>query len=151
MAQTGNVKTPRRPMAPAHASRRSSATALALAAFLLTTGIAHFALPRPYRLIVPDVLADPAFWVRWSGVAEIACAGLVALPRTRRLGGSLAVVLFVVVFPANVQMALDGGIAGEPFPLGSAAVAWIRLPLQIPLILWARRIAVDAARQPVAI
>jgi len=117
-----------------------------LAAFLLVAGVAHFVIPRSYQRIVPGVFHDPAFWVRWTGVAEIGCAALVVHPRTRRLGGYLAVGLFVAVFPANVKMALDGGIAGQPFPLGSAAVAWARLPLQIPLILWARRVAGDAKR-----
>jgi uncharacterized membrane protein len=43
--------------------------------------------------------------------------------------------LFVALFPANVQMALDGGTGGGL--LGSPLVAWLRLPLQIPLIVWA--------------
>jgi len=118
-----------------------------LAAFLLLAGIAHFIVPRSYERIVPRLLGDPAFWVRWSGVAEIGCAALVAHPRTRRPGALAAVSLFVAVFPANVQMALDGGIAGQPFPLGSAAVAWARLPLQIPVILWAWRVARSASAQ----
>jgi len=104
----------------------------ALAAFLLAAGTAHFVVPQPYRRIVPRLLADPAFWVRWSGVAELGCAVLVAVPRTRRAGALAAAVLFVVVFPANVQMALDAGV-----------VAWIRLPLQVPLIIWAWRVAGD--------
>jgi uncharacterized membrane protein len=41
------------------------------------------------------------------------------------------------VFPANVQMALDGGVVGQNFPLGSPVVAWLRLPLQVPLVWWA--------------
>jgi uncharacterized membrane protein len=48
---------------------------------------------------------------------------------------------FVAVFPANVQMALDGGLAGAGSPANSAALAWLRLPLQIPLILWAISVA----------
>lgn len=122
-------------------TRLSSATALGLALFLLLAGLAHFVVPRSYERIVPRLLGDPAFWVRWSGVAEIACAALVAHPRTRRPGALAAIGLFVAVFPANVQMALDGGIPGEPFPLGSAAVAWARLPLQIPVVVWAWRVA----------
>ncbi len=43
----------------------------------------------------------------------------------------------MVLFPANVQMALDGGIPGAGFPLGSPVLAWLRLPLQVPLIWWA--------------
>jgi uncharacterized membrane protein len=105
----------------------------ALAVLLLATGLAHFALPRPYQRIVPRLLGDPAFWVQWSGVAEIGCAALVAIRRTRRVGAVAAAVLFVVVFPANVQMALDGGVG-----------AWIRLPLQVPLIGWAWQVAGDS-------
>lgn len=134
------------PCCPESASRRSSKTTFALAVFLLVAGFAHFAFPRPYRRIVPRFLDDPAFWVRLTGGAEIGCAALVAYPRTRRLGASLAVVIFVAVFPANVQMALDGGIPGERFPWGSPTIAWLRLPLQIPLILWAQRVAGDAGR-----
>lgn len=97
--------------------------------------------PRAYQRIVPRALGDSAFWVDVSGVAELGCAALVALPRTRRFGGLAAAGLFIAVFPANVQMALDGGIPGEPFPWGSPVVAWLRLPLQVPLVLWAARVA----------
>ena len=121
--------------------RRSSASALALASCLAAAGAAHFVAPGPYRRIVPQLLGDPAFWVRWSGVAQIGCAALVAHPTTRRAGACAAAVLFVGVFPANVQMALDGGVPGASFPLGSAVVAWARLPLQIPLVVWAWRVA----------
>jgi len=107
-------------------------SAVSLAAVLAVAGAAHFAIPRPYERIVPEVLGDPAFWVRWSGVAELACAGLVAHPRTRRVGALVAAGLFVAVFPANVKMALDGGV-----PYG---LAWARLPLQVPLVWWALRV-----------
>jgi uncharacterized membrane protein len=114
-------------------ARRSagSASAYALAGFLLIAGAAHFVIPRSYQRIVPRVLADPAFWVRWSGVAEIACAAFVLHPRTRRKGAMAAAALFIIVFPANVQMALDT----------NAALAWARLPLQIPLVVWAGQVA----------
>ena len=112
------------------APRRS---AVSLAALLAVAGAAHFVIPRPYERIVPEVFGDPAFWVRWSGVAEIACAGLVVHPRTRRVGALAAAGLFIAVFPANVKMALDGGVP--------AGLAWARLPLQVPLVLWAYRVA----------
>ncbi|MFP5320103.1 MAG: hypothetical protein ACLGI2_17645 [Acidimicrobiia bacterium] len=114
---------------------------MALAAVMLVAGLAHFAFPGPYQRIVPGRMGSPAFWVRWSGVAEIVCAGLLLNRRTRRIGALATTVVLVAVFPANVKMALDGGISGEPFPLGSPTVAWARLPLQVPLVLWARRVA----------
>jgi uncharacterized membrane protein len=113
-------------------SRRTTVSALALAGLLSVTGVAHFVVPRAYERIVPRLFGDPDFWVRWSGVAELACAALVAYPRTRRVGALAAAGVFVVVFPANVKMALDGGV-----PYG---LAWARLPLQVPLVWWALRV-----------
>ena len=60
-------------------------------------------------------------------------AVLIADPRTRRLGGLLAALLFVAVFPANAKMAIDW----SDRPAWIRALAYGRLPLQIPLVLWA--------------
>jgi len=132
---------------PTH-TPRSSASAFALATLLAVAGGAHFVVPGSYRRIVPELLGDPAFWVRWSGVAALGCAALVAQPSTRRKGAYAAGLLLVTVFPANVKMALDGGIPGASFPLDSLAVAWARLSLQLPLIVWAARVAGAARRGP---
>ena len=70
---------------------------------------------------------------RFSQHLELACAGAVALPRTRRLGATAAAVLFVAVFPANIQMAVDWRYRSAV----DQAIAYGRLPLQIPLVLWA--------------
>ena len=118
--------------------------AVALAVFMLVAGLAHFGVPRTYERIVPRLVGDPSFWVRWSGIAEIACAGLLVDRRTRRVGGVATAVLLVAVFPGNVKMALDGGIPGRPFPLGSPVAAWLRLPLQVPMVVWAWRVARSA-------
>jgi len=49
------------------------------------------------------------------------------------------------VFPANVQMALDAGTehqAAPDMPVGRfRAIALARLPLQLPLVGWAVRVA----------
>lgn len=110
--------------------------ALGLAGLLGVAGVAHFVATDAYATIIPRVLPAPRAWVYASGVAELTCAGLVVAPRTRRLGGWLTAGLFVALFPANVQMALDGGVAGGGL-LGSPLAVWLRLPLQIPLIAWA--------------
>jgi len=102
------------------------------------SGVLHLVAPAPYRRIVPAPLRDyDAAVVLLSGVCELACAALLAAPRTRRLGAWVTAALLVAVFPANVQMALDGGHPDALFPLNSRAAAWLRLPLQAPLILWA--------------
>ena len=100
-------------------------------------GVLHFASPKPFERIVPRAMGHAPLLVKVSGVAELVGAALLAHPRTRRVGGWWLALLFVAVFPANVQMALDGGLKDQPWPASSTALAWLRLPLQIPLVLWA--------------
>ena len=127
------------------AERLRAASPLVLAALLLASGVAHVVVPSSYERIVPRWLGHPRALVLGSGAAEILVAALLARRRTRRLGAWSAAGLLVVVFPANVQMALDGGIPGKGFPLGSPVLAWARLPVQVPLVAWAVRIATRRA------
>jgi len=113
-----------------------------LSALLAVAGVAHFVAPEPFEEIVPGALGNEAMWVQVSGVAELACAAGLLHPRTRRAAAAATALLFVAVFPGNVQMALDGGGGRVP-----AWAAWARLPLQIPLVWWAARVSADAARR----
>lgn len=115
------------------------ASLLALCGMLAGVGTLHLVHPRSFDDLVPSALGDPRRWTYISGAAELAGAALLANPRTRRLGGWWATVLLVAVFPGNVKAALDGGMPGLPAPLDTAAAAWVRLPLQLPLVLWALR------------
>jgi uncharacterized membrane protein len=119
-----------------HPRSRVTAAAVTLAALLLATGTWHFVSPHGFESIVPGFVGSPAFWVALSGVGELACAVGLLIPRTRRVAGWCAAALFVVVFPANVEMAVQAW-HGD----GSKLVAYGRLPLQIPLVLWAVYIA----------
>ena len=106
----------------------------ALATMLTTTGVLHLVVPAPFDAIVPRNLpGTPRFWTLASGIAELAVAAAVAVPRTRRLGATAAAGLFVAVLPANVKMAHDW----SDRPAALRAVAWGRLPLQVPLVVWA--------------
>jgi uncharacterized membrane protein len=101
-----------------------------LATLMIGAGIMHFVAPNFYRRIVPSwVPASAEAVVLWSGVAEIVSGVLVAVPSTKRLGAWLSLLTLVVVYPANIQMALD---AGKPKDLQTAAV-WLRLPMQLPM------------------
>lgn len=112
-----------------------------LAAVLTVSGVLHFARPRPFDRIVPRSLpGSPRTWTYVSGAAELAVAAALAVPRTRRLGGLAAAGLFAAVFPANVKMAVDWRHASP----ARRAVAYGRLPLQLPLVLWALRAAKNA-------
>ena len=122
--------------------RSDSRSALALAAFIGGAGVMHFVKPDFFDPIVPDWMPGEARTTTYaSGVAEIASALLVASPRTRRAGAWLCLLTFIGVYPANIQAALDGGTPGQEGFAGSPAAAWLRLPMQIPMILWARRVA----------
>ena len=123
---------------------RRPVAALALAALLLVTGTLHFVRPEPFEGIVPGFLGSPRAWVWASGVAELGCALALLVPRSRSAAGWACAALFVVVFPANVQMAVDA-LQGEG---GSVAVALVRLPLQVPLVLWALYVARATAGRP---
>ncbi len=113
--------------------RRPSAAA-GLVVLLTSTGVLHFAAPASFDVIVPAQLPGAArTWTHLSGVAELLVAALIAVPRTRRLGAMLAALVFVAVFPANVKMAIDW----SDRPVWMRALAYGRLPLQVPLVLWA--------------
>jgi uncharacterized membrane protein len=113
-----------------------------LAGLLATAGVTHILKPGPYDRIVPRVLpGPPRAWTLASAVAEFAVAGAVAAPRTRRAGALAAAGFFVAVFPANVQMAVDLNRASP----GKRALAYARLPVQVPLVLWALRVARGSA------
>lgn len=112
-----------------------------LAALLLGAGAAHLAVPGPFDAMVPGALPGPARrWTQVSGVAELAVGAAVAAPRTRPVAALAAAGLFVAVFPANVSMALAWQRSASVGALASAG-AWARLPLQVPLVLWAARVA----------
>ncbi|MFJ6852756.1 DoxX family protein [Streptomyces sp. NPDC091271] len=108
---------------------------LLLAGLLAAAGVAHFAVPEPFDAIVPRALpGSPRSWTRASGAVELMLAAGLAVPRTRRLSARASALLFVGVFPANVKMAYDW----RDRPAPARALAYGRLPLQIPLYLWAR-------------
>jgi uncharacterized membrane protein len=105
-----------------------------LAGLLAGAGVLHFVRPEFYDAMIPPLLGSPRAWTYGSGVAELAVAAAVAVPRTRRRGALAAAGLFVAVFPANVYMAFDPGDLPR-----WAVIA--RLPLQVPLVVWALRVA----------
>ena len=106
----------------------------------MVTGSLHFVAPRAYAEIVPPQLPAPTALVYISGAAEIACALGLMVPRSRRAAGWATAALFVALLPANVQMALDADGRSDLYRWGTYA----RLPLQVPLILWAAFIARQA-------
>jgi uncharacterized membrane protein len=130
-------RTPRGRKAGARARRVRNTTGL-LVVILGAAGLTHFARPRIYDGIVPDALPARTTTLV-SGAAELAVAAGLVVPRTRRLAGLAAAGLFLAVFPANLKMTrdlLDDPTSDRRMRIGSV----LRLPLQIPLLVWAVRV-----------
>lgn len=106
-----------------------------LAVCMLVAGSLHFIVPEPFIKIVPDLLPAPAALVCISGFFEILGAvGLLVPPVSQAAAWGL-VVLFIAVYPANINMAVNHiQIANIP---DSNWFQAIRLPFQFVLIAWA--------------
>ena len=104
---------------------------------LIGVGTTHFLAPKPFDDIVPAELpGSPRLYTYASGVAEVSIGALLLPRRTRRFGALAAAVLFVAVFPANINMVRLWW--NKPWPMRIAALA--RLPLQIPMITAALKV-----------
>jgi uncharacterized membrane protein len=113
-----------------------------LATLLAGAGVLHFVLSEQFNSMVPKQLGDPKPYVQASGVAELAIAAGLAIPRTRRLAGLASAVLLVGVYPANVDMTVQAFRSSRATPAWKAALVG-RLPLQVPIVvrswqLWKR-------------
>lgn len=105
------------------------------AGLLAGMGVLHFVVPKAFDGAIPEwVPGRPRTWTYVSGVWELASAALIANRRTSRVGGYAAAATFAAVYPANVQMAIDNP---PTTPLGIGML--LRLPLQIPMVVWALR------------
>ncbi len=106
-----------------------------LAVSIIVVGITHFVIPEPYTKIVPAQLPYPRQLVYLSGFYEILGGiGLLVPPLSRPTAWGL-IALFIAVFPANINMAVNH-IKLEHIP-DSPWFHVVRLPLQAVLIAWA--------------
>ena len=106
----------------------------------LASGTVHLVRPETFEPLMPKAVPAHREVIYASGVAELVCAAGLLHPRTRRLAGWASAALLVGVFPGNLKMAADAMKTNKP---GFKAVSLARLPLQLPLI----RAAVKVARK----
>lgn len=110
----------------------------ALAAVFATSGTIHLARPQVYEPIMPGFVPRHREVIYASGVAELACAAGLLSARTRSAAGWASVVLLLAVYPANLKMAVD---STRTRSTRFKAIAFGRLPLQLPMIRSAYRAA----------
>ncbi|HEX3769551.1 MAG TPA: hypothetical protein VHV30_01745 [Polyangiaceae bacterium] len=106
-----------------------------LASIMIGIGVLHFAMPGPFVSIVPSALPYPRALVLISGFFEVLGGVGLLVPRVRRAASVGLVLLYLAVFPANINMTLHPEIsAGIGIPTWAL---WARLPLQAVFIAWA--------------
>jgi uncharacterized membrane protein len=100
------------------------------AGFFVVAGLNHFRDPAIYLSIMPPYLPWPRGLVLISGLAEALGGAGLLVPGLRRAAAWGLIALLVAVFPANIQMLIQG-FHGLP-----AWVLWARLPFQVVFIAW---------------
>jgi uncharacterized membrane protein len=119
-------------------ARRVTRVVIALA--MIWVGVLHFVKPAGFVKIVPKFLPAPLLLVLVSGFFEVLGGVGLLIPRVRKWASWGLVALYVAVFPANVNMALNHlDLDGKVVPDWAL---WLRLPFQlvfIGLALWVGR------------
>ena len=110
-----------------------------LAGIFTVSGITHLVKPEVFRPLMPGWVPRHHEVIVWSGVVELGCAAGLLHPATRRQAGLASTAVLLGVFPGNIKMAVD---ASRTRSTKFKAIAFGRLPLQLPLI----RIAWRAGR-----
>lgn len=119
------------------AKKKKAIARVLLAVLMMGIGAAHFANPRSFLQIMPGFIPTSLHLplVQVSGAFEILGGAGILVPKVRALAGWGLVALYLAVFPANINMAVNR------LPMGDAVwpvwALWARLPLQLVLIAWA--------------
>lgn len=100
------------------------------------SGVVHFVRPQVFEPLIPSWLPNRRAWVLGSGAVELACAAGLATRRPWAPAATAAAL--TAVWVGNWTMALRWQRSTR-VPPARKAVAWGRLPVQIPLIWWAWR------------
>ena len=104
-----------------------------LALFYGIAGIAHLRSPAGFLQITPDWVPFPEAVVAFTGVAEIAGAIGLLIPKVRKAAAIGLAAYAICVFPANINHAINN------IPLGGEVASWWyhgpRFVLQ-PVLVW---------------
>jgi len=128
--ETGAETGAETPATPAF-KRRSVGSWVVIGAFLVS-GVTHIVNPTAFLFLLPEWTPFPLMLIWLSGVAEISAA--LGLLLKLRFAPAYTVLVLLAIWPANWWFAFDQTAQGEWWV---AVAAWLRLPLQIPLIWWA--------------
>ena len=103
-----------------------------MALLYIVAGLNHFRNPRMYLKIIPPYFPKPKLLNYLSGLAEFILGIGLCIPAFSQISAWGIIALLVLVFPANIFMFSDKK-AGMGLPKN---VLFLRLPLQIVLMIW---------------
>jgi uncharacterized membrane protein len=107
-----------------------------MAAFYIVGGLMHFARPDYYVPMMPPYLPWHDALIFLSGVAELGLGVAILIPALRVPAAWGIILLLIAIFPANLHIALHN-VPVFGATEGAGIWNWVRLPLQLVLILWA--------------
>jgi len=116
---------------------------ISLAIVFVFTGLGHFIMTEPMTQMLPPWVPMRMPIIYITGVVELAAAAGLLVPRLCRLTGIYLIAFLILVLPANIYAAINrvemgGHSMGPPY-------LFIRIPLQLILIIWTYWFAVRKA------
>ncbi len=129
------TSTPSLPSQPTTKRPVKEKLRIILAICIIIVGIMHFAVADPFIKIVPPYLPYHRELVYISGFFEILGGIGVLVPPVSQAAAWGLLLLFIAVFPANINMAVNA--IDLPHIPDSSLFRWGRLPFQAVLIAWA--------------
>ena len=118
---------------------------ISLAIVFVFTGLGHFIMTEPLAQMLPPWVPMRMPIIYITGVVELAAAACLLVPRLCRLTGIylIAFLILILVLPANIYAAIHRGEMGG-HSMGPPYL-FIRIPLQLILIIWTYWFAVRKA------
>jgi len=98
----------------------------------LLAGINHFNNPNFYVSIMPPYLPFQSEISYIAGFFEIVGAIGLLFAKSRKIAGYGLLILLILIFPANIHMAMHP----EYFPKYSELTIYLRLPIQFIFMAW---------------
>lgn len=110
---------------------------LALAAMLIFTALGHFIYTKGMVMMLPGFIPCKEMIVYATGVLEVAAAAGIFYPPLQGLCGSLLIIFFVLILPANIYAATHGiDYQTATYVPVNLNYLWFRIPFQVLLIIW---------------
>ncbi|EIM78053.1 hypothetical protein A3SI_04492 [Nitritalea halalkaliphila LW7] len=105
------------------------------AGFFIVAGVNHFVMPEFYLPLIPDYLPYPVLLNALSGLWEIVAGVGLLFTKYRRSAGWALQVLLLLFISSHIYFIQQGACVYEGLCV-PMWVAWLRLLLLHPLIMW---------------